>query len=114
MRYLTTVTCAGRHLEEQDERLEKSLEVVNIVEAASDLDVLEEAHPEDGEDEHDEEEEEEDVEEGGHGHDEGEEEGADTLRTLYQPQNTTHLEDGQCKVKNGFFVTHIQTLPLPL
>ena len=91
-------TCAGRHLEEEDERLEESLEVVNIIEAPSYLDVLEEAHPEDGEDEHDEEEEEADVEEGGHGHDEGEEEGADTLRTLDQPQHTTHLEDGQCKV----------------
>ena len=97
-----TDTCAGRHLEEEDERLEESLEVVNIIEPASDLDVLEEAHPKDGEDEHDEEEEEADVEEGGHGHDEGEEEGADTLRTFDQPQNTTHLEDGQCKVKNDF------------
>ena len=85
-------TCAGRHLEEEDERLEESLEVVNIIEPASDLDVLEEAHPEDGEDEHDEEEEEADVEEGGHGHDEGEEKGADTLRTFDQPQHTTHLE----------------------
>ena len=90
-------TCAGRHLEEEDERLEESLEVVNIIEAASYLDVLEEAHPEDGENEHDEEEEEADVEEGGHGHDEGEEEGADTLRTLDQPQHTTHL-DARCKM----------------
>ena len=93
---MMTNTCAGRHLEEEDERLEESLEVVNIIEPASDLDVLEEAHPEDGEDEHDEEEEEADVEEGGHGHDEGEEEGADTLRTLDQPQHTTHLEKSQC------------------
>ena len=84
-------TCAGRHLEEEDERLEESLEVVNIIEAPSYLDVLEEAHPEDGENEHDEEEEEADVEEGGHGHDEGEEEGADALGALDQPQHTTHL-----------------------
>ena len=84
-------TCAGCHLEEKDERLEESLEVVNVVEAASDLDVLEEAHAEDSEDEHDEEEEEADVEEGGHGHDEGEEEGADALGALDQPQHTTHL-----------------------
>ena len=84
-------TCAGCHLEEKDERLEESLEVVNVVEAASDLDVLEEAHTEDSEDEHDEEEEEADVEEGGHGHDEGEEEGADALGALDQPQHTTHL-----------------------
>ena len=71
-------------MEEEDERLEESLEVVNIIEPASDLDVLEEAHPEDGEDEHDEEEEEADVHEGGQRHDQGEEQGPDSFRTFDQ------------------------------
>ena len=79
-----TNTCAGRHLEEEDERLEESLEVVNIIEPASDLDVLEEAHPKDGEDEHDEEEKEADVHEGGERHDQREEQGPDSLRTFDQ------------------------------
>jgi hypothetical protein len=70
---------ARRHLEQQDEGLKESLEVMHIVEATPDLDILEEGHAEDGEDEHDEEEEEADVQEGGHGHDQGEEEGADAL-----------------------------------
>jgi len=82
---------ARRHLEQQDERLEEGLEVVDIVEAAPDLDVLEEGHAEDGKDEHDEEEEEADVEEGGHGHDEGEEEGADALGALDETQDSPHL-----------------------
>ena len=72
------------HLEEEDERLEESLEVVNIIEPASDLDVLEEAHTEDSEDEHDEEEEEADVEQGGKGHPEGKEQCSNSLGAFDQ------------------------------
>ena len=80
-------------MEEQDECLEESLEVVNVVEAAPDLDVFEETHAEDGEDEHDEEEEEADVEQGRHGHDQREQEGPDTLRSLDQPQYSANLNN---------------------
>ena len=86
-----TNTCAGRHLEEEDERLEESLEVVNVVEAAPDLDVFEETHAEDGEDEHDEEEEEADVHQGGEGHDQGEEQGPDSFCSLDQSKNSSNL-----------------------
>ena len=80
-------------MEEQDECLEESLEVVNVIEAAPDLDVFEETHAEDGEDEHDEEEEEADVEQGRHGHDQREQEGPDTFRSLDQPQYSANLNN---------------------
>ena len=82
---------AGRHLEQQDEGLEEGLEVVHIVEAAPNLDILEERHAEDGKDEHDQEEEEADVEQGRHGHHEGEEEGADALGALDETQHAPDL-----------------------
>ena len=90
----TFITCTCGHLEEEDERLEESLKIVNIIEAASNLNVLEEAHAEDSEDEHDEEEKQADIEEGRHGHDEGEEERPDALGTLDQPQDTANLQGG--------------------
>jgi hypothetical protein len=57
---------SGSGFLQQDERLEEGLEIVDVVEAAADLDVLEEGHTEDGKNEHDKEEKEADVEEGGH------------------------------------------------
>jgi len=78
-------------LEQQDERLEEGLEVVDVVEAAADLDILEERHAKDGEDEHDKEEEKADVEEGGHGHHQGEEEGSNPLGTLDETKDSPHL-----------------------
>ena len=78
-------------MEEQDECLEESLEVVNVVEAAPDLDVFEETHAEDGEDEHDEEEEEADVEQGRQGHPQGEEQCSNSLRSFDQTQNSPDL-----------------------
>ena len=84
-------TSAGCHLEKQDEGLEESLEVVDIVESRSDLDILEEADAEDGKDEHDEEEEEADVHEGGHGHPEGKEQCSNSLGAFDQTQNSAHL-----------------------
>ena len=72
------------HLEEEDERLEEGFEVVDVVEAGPDLGVLEQADAKDGKDEHDEEEEEADVHEGGQRHDQGEEQGPDSLCTFDQ------------------------------
>ena len=46
-------TSAGCHLEQENESLEKFLEVVNIIESTSHLDILEEGHSKDGKDEHD-------------------------------------------------------------
>jgi hypothetical protein len=88
-------------LEQKNECFEESLEIVNIVEASAYLNVLEEAHPEDSKNEHDEEEKQADVEEGWHGHDEGEEEGADAFGTLYEPQDTTDLEEKSVKKITG-------------
>ena len=62
--------CCGGHLEKKDEGLEECLEVVDVIEARANLDMLEQAHSEDGEDEHNEEEKEAYVEEGRQGHDE--------------------------------------------
>ena len=93
----TFITCACGHLEEEDERLEESLKIVNIIETASNLNVLEEAHAEDSEDEHDEEQKQADVEQGRHGHDEGEEERPDALGTLDQPQDTANLQGGRVR-----------------
>ena len=90
---MTLDTCAGRHLEEEDERLEESLEVVNIVKAASYLDVLEETHAEDGEDEHDEEEEEADVEQGRKRHPQGKEQCPNSLCAFDQTQNSANLKE---------------------
>ena len=70
------------HLEEENERLEESFEVVDIVEAWPDLGVLEQANAEDSKDEHDEEEKEADVHEGREGHDQGEKQGPDSLRSF--------------------------------
>ena len=81
-------------MEEEDERLEEGFEVVNIVEAWPDLGVLEQADAKDGKDEHDEEEEETDVHEGGEGHDQGEEQGPDSLRTFDQSKNPSNLNKG--------------------
>jgi hypothetical protein len=78
-------------LEQQDERLEEGLEVVDVVEAAADLDVLEEGHAEDGKNEHDKEEKEADVEEGGHGHHQREEEGSNPLGALDETKDSPHL-----------------------
>ena len=81
-------------MEEEDERLEEGFEVVNIVEAWPDLGVLEQADAKDGKDEHDEEEEETDVHEGGEGHDQGEEQGPDSLCTFDQSKNPSNLNKG--------------------
>ena len=83
----------GGHLEEEDERLEEGLEVVDIVESGSDLGVLEETDAKDGEDEHDEEEEEADVHQGGEGHDQGEEQGPDSFCSLDQSKNSSNLDE---------------------
>ena len=83
----------GGHLEEEDERFEEGLEVVNIVESWSDLGVLEETDAKDGEDEHDEEEEEADVHQGGEGHDQREEQGPDSFCSLDQSKNSSNLDE---------------------
>ena len=64
---------------------------MNIIEAASDLNIFEETHSEHCEDEHDKEEEETDVEERGERHDQGEEESSDALGSLDQPQHSPNL-----------------------
>ena len=84
-------TCTSGHLKEENEGLEEGLEVVDVVEASSDLNISEQRHSKDGEDEHDQEEKEADVEEGWHRHDEGEEQGSDPLRPLDQTQHSTNL-----------------------
>ena len=81
-------------MEEQDECLEESLEVVNVIEAAPDLDVFEETHAEDGEDEHDEEEEEADVEQGRKRHPQGKEQCPNSLCAFDQTQNSSNLKEG--------------------
>ena len=81
----------GGHLEEEDERLEEGLEVVDVVESWSDLGVLEETDAKDGKDEHDEEEEEADVEQGRQGHPQGEEQCSNSLRSFDQTQNSPDL-----------------------
>jgi DUF4097 and DUF4098 domain-containing protein YvlB len=50
-------------LKEQNERLEKCFEIMNIIEATSDLNIFEKTHPKDSENEHDEEKKKADVEE---------------------------------------------------
>ena len=80
-------------MEEEDHGLPERLEVVDLVQRSSQLHRHEETHPEDGEDEHDEEEEEADVEQGRHGHDQREQEGPDTLRSLDQPQYSANLNN---------------------
>ena len=71
---------------------------MDVIEAAADLNIFEHGHAEDCEDEHDEEEEEADVEEGRHGHDEREQEGSDTLRSLDQSEYPTHLGNPSNKI----------------
>ena len=83
----------GGHLEQQDERLEEGLEVVDVVEPWSDLDVLEEADAEDGKDEHDEEEEEANVEQGRKRHPQGKEQCPNSLCAFDQTQNSTNLKE---------------------
>ena len=71
--------------------LKKCFEVVNIVESSSDLDILEETHPEDSKDEHYEEEKKTNVEKSRKGHHQREQESPDTLGSFDQPQHSTHL-----------------------
>ena len=85
--------CSGGHLEQEDERLEKRLEIVDIIEAGSDLDILEKTHSEDGQDEHDQEEKKTNVEKSWQRHDQREEECSDSPRTLDQPENSANLDD---------------------
>ena len=85
--------CSGGHLKQEDERLEKRLEVVNIIEARSDLDIFEKTHSEDGQDEHDQEEKKTNVEKSWEGHDQGEQERSDSPRTFNKPENSADLDD---------------------
>ena len=64
---------------------------MNIVEPSSDLDILEETHPEDSKDEHYEEEKKTNVEKSRKGHDQREEQSPDTLGSFDQPQHSAHL-----------------------
>ena len=84
---------SGGHLEQEDEGLEKRLEIVNIIEAGSDLDIFEKTHSEDGQDEHDQEEKKTNVEESWQRHDQGEQEGADSPRTFDKTENSANLDD---------------------
>ena len=79
------------HLEKQDESLEESFEVVDIVESWSDLHILEETDAKDGKDEHDEEEKEADVEQGRKRHPEGKEQCSNSLGAFDQTQDSAHL-----------------------
>ena len=63
----------GRHLEEENHALPKSLEVVHFVQRPAQFHCHEETHAKNGKYKHHKEEEEADVEEGGHGHGEGKE-----------------------------------------
>ena len=83
----------GGHLKEEDERLEKRLEIVNIIEAGSDLDIFEKTHSEDGQDEHDQEEKKTDVEKSRQRHDQGEQESSDSLRTFDKTENSANFDD---------------------
>ena len=83
----------GGHLKEEDERLEKRLEIVNIIEAGSDLDIFEKTHSEDGQDEHDQEEKKTNVEKSWEGHNQGEQECSDSPRTFDQSENSANLDD---------------------
>ena len=78
-------------MEKQDESLEESLEVVDIVESWSDFHILEETDAKDGKDEHDKDEEEADVEQGGKRHPEGEEQCPDSLRSFDETENSADL-----------------------
>ena len=84
---------SGGHLEQEDERLEKRLEIVNIIEAGSDLDIFEKTHSEDGQDEHDQEEKKTNVEKSWQRHDQGEQECSDSPRTFDKPENSANLDD---------------------
>ena len=64
---------------------------MNIVEASSDLDILEETHPEDSKDEHYEEEKKTNVEKSRKGHHQREQQSPDTLGSFDQPQHSPHL-----------------------
>ena len=83
----------GGHLEQEDERLEERLEVVNIIEAGSDLDIFEKTHSEDGQDEHDQEEKKTNVEKSWQRHDQGEQESSDSLRTFDKTENSANFDD---------------------
>jgi len=72
----------SNNLEEQDHRLSKGLEVVNIIKATFVSDVHEERHAKYGKDEHDEKEQEANVEECWQGHCQGEQQSSNTLGTL--------------------------------
>ena len=84
---------SGGHLEQEDERLEKRLEIVDIIEAGSDLDILEKTHSEDGQDEHDQEEKKTNVEKSWQRHDQGEQECSDSPRTFDKTENSANLDD---------------------
>ena len=71
--------------------LKKCFEIMNIVEPSSDLDILEETHPEDSKDEHYEEEKKTNVEKSRKGHHQREEQSPDTLGSFDKPQHSTHL-----------------------
>lgn len=79
------------HLKEEREGFSEGLEVVDVVEARPDLDVLEEGHPEDGEDEHDEEEKQRDIDESRECHDEREEQGSNPLGAFDQTKHSPNL-----------------------
>ena len=84
---------SGGHLEQEDEGLEKRLEIVDIIEAGSDLDIFEETHSEDCQDEHDQEEKKTNVEKSWQRHDQREQECSDSPRTFDQPENSANLDD---------------------
>ena len=65
--------------------LKKCFEIMNIVEPSSDLDILEETHPEDSKDEHYEEEKKTNVEKSRKGHHQREQQSPDTLGSFDQP-----------------------------
>ena len=83
----------GGHLKQEDERLKERLEVVNIIEAGSDLDIFEKTHSEDGQDEHDQEEKKTNVEKSWQRHDQGEQESSDSLRTFDKTENSANFDD---------------------
>ena len=78
-------------LEQEDHALPEGPEVVDLVQRAAQLHVHEEAHAEDGEDKHHQEEKKADIEEGGDGHGQGKEKGADAARALDQPEHAPDL-----------------------
>ena len=81
--------------------LEKCFEIMNIVEATSDLNIFEKTHPKDSKNEHDEEKQKTDVQESREWHDQRKEEGSDTFGSFDKTEHSSNFCYSDNSEKSG-------------